>query len=390
MPHGHCYLWQPDTLWLNVGSDGLIAASYLAIPVVIYTFIRKRHAQVAYAGVALMFAAFILLCGATHLMEIWTVWHPIYRAAGALKLTTALVSFATLLTLIWIMPQALSLKTPRQLQDEVEARTRELNEVNAQLRSQIEARDAAERELRTNNLRLARSNRDLEQFAYVASHDLRAPLSGIDNAAKWLEDDLHDTLSAESRRILGLIRRRISRMETLLSDILAYSRAGATDGDVEETTLADILASIVETLSPPPQFSVRLDGHLPTFYTSKAQLEQVLRNLISNAIKHHHQPRGEVVVSAAKVGDRLEFSVRDDGPGIAPEFHAKIFQMFQTLRRRDEVEGSGVGLAIVKKLVEQHNGRISIFSGGDTKGSEFRFSWPTFISPNCPEGILDA
>jgi signal transduction histidine kinase len=106
-------------------------------------------------------------------------------------------------------------------------------------------------------------------------------------------------------------------------------------------------------------------------------LEQVLRNLVNNAVKHHDKQSGEVVLSAKRAGDFVEFVVRDDGPGILPEFHDKIFQLFQTLKRRDEVEGTGMGLAIVKKLVERQNCRITVHSQGNGTGTQFRFQWPT-------------
>jgi signal transduction histidine kinase len=260
---------------------------------------------------------------------------------------------------------------------QVQARTGELKEVNVQLRAEIAARDAAERELRTNNEQLSRSNRDLEEFAYVASHDLKAPLGGIDGAAKWLEEDLHDSLSGESRKILRLMRSRITRMEKLLDDLLTYSRAGRTDTQIGETNVAAIFDGILEVLGPPAHITVRVEGELPVITTAGAQLEQVLRNLINNAIKHHDKRIGEVVLSGRRVGNVVEFSVRDDGPGIAPQFHDKIFQLFQTLKRRDEVESSGMGLAVVKKLVEQQNSRITVHSRGDGTGSEFRFGWPT-------------
>jgi PAS domain S-box-containing protein len=147
MPHGHCFLWQPDTLWLNVGSDGLIAIAYFAIPVTIYSFTRQRKTQIRYSWVPMTFAAFILLCGATHLMEIWTVWNPVYRAAGALKLVTGLVSLATSLSLIWVLPRVMLLKTPLQLETEVHERTQDLLDANRQLRAQIAARDQAEQQL---------------------------------------------------------------------------------------------------------------------------------------------------------------------------------------------------------------------------------------------------
>jgi signal transduction histidine kinase len=271
--------------------------------------------------------------------------------------------------------QRMQLATER-IHSEVRARTDELKEVNIQLRAEIRARDAAERELTTKNQHLSRSNRDLEDFAYVASHDLKTPLTGINSAAQWLEEDLRGSLSDESRKILGLMRNRINRMDRLLDDLLTYSRAGRTDTAIGETNVAAIFERILEVLGPPAHITVRVEGELPVIVTASAQLEQVLRNLINNAIKHHDKPSGEVVLSAKCVADFVEFSVRDNGPGIAPQFHGKIFELFQTLKRADEVEGSGMGLAVVKKLVEQQNSCITIHSRGDGTGSEFRFSWP--------------
>ena len=239
----------------------------------------------------------------------------------------------------------------------------------------ITDRKLAELSLRDNNQRLTRSNRDLEDFAYIASHDLKTPLGGIKSAALWLEEDLHD-LSDESRKLLGLMRSRIDRMEKLLDDLLTYSRVGRTDTAVSENNVAVIFGRIIEVLVPPAHIIVRAEGELPAMVTASAQLEQVLRNLINNAIKHHDKQNGEVVLSARRAGDFVEFVVRDDGPGILPQFHGKIFQLFQTLKRRDEVEGSGMGLALVKKLVEQQNSCITVHSQGNGRGAEFRFHWP--------------
>ncbi|MGA9028452.1 MAG: PAS domain S-box protein [Steroidobacteraceae bacterium] len=239
----------------------------------------------------------------------------------------------------------------------------------------ITDRKISELSLRDNNEQLKRSNRDLEEFAYIASHDLKTPLHGIKSAALWLEQDLHD-LSDESRTLLELMQSRINRMEKLLDDLLTYSRVGRTETAAGETNLGDIFASIVEVLNPPAHMRVRAEGDLSVRVTASAQLEQVLRNLINNAIKHHDKPNGEVVLSAMRAGDFVDFVVRDDGPGILPQFHDKIFQLFQTLKRRDDVEGSGMGLALVKKLVEQQNCRISVDSLGNGAGAVFRFQWP--------------
>jgi signal transduction histidine kinase len=242
---------------------------------------------------------------------------------------------------------------------------------------QVMKRTEAELELRANNRQLTRSNQDLEDFAYVASHDLKAPLRGIDSAAKWLAEDLHDSLSEDTRKLLGLMRNRIDRMEKLLDDLLSYSRAGRADTTIKETDVADMIENIIEVLSPPPHITVRIQGELPVIVTASAQLEQVLRNLVNNAIKHHDKSKGGVVIAGTRKGDVVEFSVADDGPGISPEYHEKIFKLFQTLKRRDEVEGSGMGLAIVKKLVEQQNSTITVHSRGDGKGATFCFEWPT-------------
>ena len=243
----------------------------------------------------------------------------------------------------------------------------------------ITDRKLSELSLRDKNQLLERSNRDLEDFAYIASHDLRTPLSGIKSAALWLEEDEHD-LSGGSRKLLGLMRSRITRMEILLDDLLTFSRIGRTETVAGETNLADIYANIVEVLNPPSHIQVRVEGDLPVIIAASTQLEQVLRNLIDNAVKHHDKPRGHVVLSAKLAGAFVEFVVRDDGPGILPIFHEKIFELFQTLKRRDELESTGMGLAIVKKLIERQNCRITVHSQGDGTGTEFRFRWPASAS----------
>jgi signal transduction histidine kinase len=187
---------------------------------------------------------------------------------------------------------------------------------------------------------------------------------------------LHDSLSMETRKLLALMRNRIDRMEKLLDDLLGYSRAGRSDSTLNEINVGEMISNIIEMLSPPAHIAVRIQGELPVIVTASAQLEQVLRNLINNAIKHHDKQKGEVVISGDCGADAVVFLVRDDGPGIRPEYHEKIFKLFQTLKRRDEVEGSGMGLAIVKKLVEQQNGTVTVRSQGDGSGAEFCFEWP--------------
>src|SRR5262249_4378870 len=160
---------------------------------------------------------------------------------------------------------------------------------------------------------------------------------------------------------LDLMMLRITRMERLLDDLLTYSRVGRITHKPATIETGTLVREVIALLAPPPTFTVRVEN-LPALMTHKAPLEQVLLNLIGNAIKHHNRKDGLVEISAQDQGAFIEFSVHDDGPGIAPEFHEQVFQMFQTLRPRDEVEGSGMGLALVKKIVENQGGKTILES----------------------------
>ena len=223
---------------------------------------------------------------------------------------------------------------------------------------------------------LSLSNRDLEGFAYVASHDLKAPLRNIGDLAEWIEEDLGEELRGGSGENMTLLRGRVKRMENLLDDLLRYARAGKTGGEICPVDVKAIVDDIVGLLQRPDGITVRTVGDLPRFDTAREPLDQVLRNLISNSIKHHDRDNGLIEVSSTEGGECFTFSVSDDGPGIDPDFHEKVFQMFQTLRPRDEVEGSGMGLAMVRKLVERYGGKIQVVSEARVRGAEFKFDWP--------------
>ncbi|MEZ4728117.1 MAG: PAS domain-containing protein [Caldilineaceae bacterium] len=227
---------------------------------------------------------------------------------------------------------------------------------------------------------LVRSNRELDQFAYVASHDLKAPLRAIMNLANWVIEDAAPVLPPPSQEHLAKLRGRALRMERLLDDLLAYSRIGRRDGGVEEVQVAQLIQDIVELLTLPLGFRVLVQTGMPTIFTARAPLELVFRNLIGNALKHHHQPAaGEVRISAEEQGDFIRFCVHDNGPGIEPRYHERIFEIFQTLQPRDEVEGSGMGLAIVKKTVEVRGGGITVQSTVGN-GARFCFTWPQAVT----------
>lgn len=686
IPHGHCYLWKPPLVWLHVTSDTLTALAYYSIPITLFYFVNKRK-DLPFHGIFLLFCAFIVACGTTHIMEVWTLWHPTYWLSGAIKASTAAVSVLTALELIPVIPQALALPSPAQLEkanqelqiqiaerlkaekdlkkyqihleQRVAERTAELKASNRQMeellereqqaRAQAEAAtieiqryaerltlaleaakmgswdwdiitdeilwtphheiifgyepgqpkrsyqewqsrvhpedlpqveaamntaltnrqeldcqyrlllpngqlrwvdafgrasydlegrpvrmvgmvtDVTERKLAEESLRqseemarrqlaeieaiyatapiglcvldtefrfvrlneflahinglsvaehlgrkiqeilpelaklqepmfeqvlqsgqpvlnfevhgetlaeskterdwlvnyyplrgidgqvlginitvqeitdrklvekelqqraeelsqvntalaetmslLQERNQELAQFAYVVSHDLKAPLRAIANLSTWIEEDVGERLPEDNQQQLQLLRKRVYRMEALIDGLLQYSRVGRTQANVETFLVDDLLAEVIDSLAPPDTFTIKIEPGMERIVTKRLLLNQVFSNLISNAIKHHDRSDGIVKISMREYSDCYEFTVSDDGPGIDSRYHQQIFAIFQTLKSRDEQENTGVGLAIVKKIIETEGGSISIESKlGD--GTIFRFVWP--------------
>jgi PAS domain S-box-containing protein len=685
IPHGHCYLWKPGLVWLHLSADALITLAYYSIPLTLFYFVRKRP-DLPFNWIFLMFCTFIVACGTTHLMEVWTLWHPSYWLSGTLKATTAAVSVFTAIQLIPVVPKALALPSPAQLEQanqqlqtqiserlKVEAelkmyqtqleqrvaeRTAQLEASNQQMEALLareqEARQQAEIaklelqhytdrltlaldaanmgswdwELATNTIfwtpthemifgyepgkpersyqdwascvhpedlprveaaiqaalanheefdceyrlllpddtlrwvdalgrgyydadgqavrmtgvvqdittrkrfeeSLKRSeetarqqlieieaiyacapiglcvldrefrfirindflaeingipasdhigrtvhellpdlgevqqpyfqqvietgtpvpnievrgttpaqpdvervwlvsyyplmrtdgrvlginitaleitdrklaeqalqeraneltrvntilaqtttllknrNQELDQFAYVVSHDLKAPLRAISNLSEWIEEDLGDLLPEENKQQMQLMRKRVYRMEALINGLLDYSRAGRREVEVERVNVGELLAETIDSLAPPSTFTVNITPNLPTFRTKRLLLNQVFANLISNAVKHHDRPNGQIQIGYADRGEFHEFTVSDDGPGIDPQYHSKVFTIFQTLKARDDHENTGVGLSIVKKIVETEGGSIQLESALG-EGTTFRFTW---------------
>ena len=222
---------------------------------------------------------------------------------------------------------------------------------------------------------LEKRNRELDQFAYVASHDLKAPLRGVTTIVKWIEDELATELSPQLRTYLDQMKGRLSRLEDLINGLLAYARVGRTTQTHEAVDVRQLLTEVAE-LVVPPDFSLTLAPDLPTLAgTDRLSLQQVFTNLLSNAVKYHHRGVGLLAVSSRDLGDFYEFRVRDDGPGIAPEYHQKIFLLFQTLRDRHTAESTGIGLSIVQKIINEQQGIIRVESTVG-QGAAFIFTWP--------------
>lgn len=223
--------------------------------------------------------------------------------------------------------------------------------------------------------RLEQSNRELDQFAYVASHDLKAPLRGIANLAQWIEEDLGDQVTDESREHLKLLKGRVNRMDALIDGILTYSRAGRVRDKVEWVDVGALVLEAIELLAPPDGARLEIAPPMPKMVTERIPLQQVLMNLIGNALKYSGRADARIVIRAEDQDDFVHFSVADNGPGIPPQFHEKIWQIFQTLAPRDQVEGTGIGLSVVRKLVEYRGGSTWLESIPD-RGSTFHFTWP--------------
>ncbi|WP_019507700.1 PAS domain S-box protein [Pleurocapsa sp. PCC 7319] len=221
---------------------------------------------------------------------------------------------------------------------------------------------------------LKKRNRELDEFTYIVSHDLKAPLRAIRNLSEWIEEDLEDKLDDDIRQNLKLLKSRVGRMQMFIQSLLKYSRVGREQSPTEIVAVKDLLMDIIDSIAPPPKFAIAIDESMPTLNTQKIALEQVFSNLISNGIKHHHSQAGKIEISATETPQFYYFAVTDDGDGIALEHQERIFGIFQTLSSRDHNESSGIGLSIVKKIVESQGGTIELESQVG-KGTTFSFSW---------------
>ncbi|MFT4929941.1 MAG: signal transduction histidine kinase/type II secretory pathway pseudopilin PulG [Phenylobacterium sp.] len=246
-------------------------------------------------------------------------------------------------------------------------------------RTALALADEMTRELEEKTIHLEKSNHDLEQFSYVASHDLKSPLRGIDQLTTWISEDIDDKEQTEGH--LKLMRNRVHRMENLLDDLLTYARIGQEESKIQQIDSKEVIESLYDLMSPPTAFTLKLEGDFPVFDTSYVPFQLVFRNLINNAIKHHHSEDGTVTISVAQKNGLYEFKVQDDGPGISVQYHEKIFALFQTLKPRDEVEGSGMGLAIIKRMVGYLGTDIHVTSV-EGEGTCFTVTWPMTIDLN--------
>jgi two-component system sensor kinase FixL len=238
-----------------------------------------------------------------------------------------------------------------------------------------EEQQALVRQLEAANEQLARMNRELSEFAYIVSHDLKAPLRGIKSLADWIATDHADALDEEGREKLRLLLARVERMHGLIDGILQYSRIGRVTEEKEPVNLRELVPQIVDLLAVPENIQITICDDLPVVEIERTRITQVFQNLLSNAVKYMDKPQGRIAVTCHDDNGQWTFSISDNGPGIEEKYHEKIFQLFQTLSPRDQYESTGIGLTLVKKIVESYGGRIWVKSCPG-EGSTFFFTLP--------------
>ena len=226
----------------------------------------------------------------------------------------------------------------------------------------ITERKQAEQEREQLVEELTRSNDALDQFAHVASHDLRAPLRGIGNLASWIEEDLGDAVTDDARDKLAQMRGRVQHLDRMITSVLDFATAGRRKAMAEPIDVGRMLTEVIELLAPPPGLTISVDPAIPPLVAERAPLQQVLMNLLGNAVKYTQRPDAEIRVRAFEEGAFVHLTIADNGPGIAPADQERIWGLFQKASAPSKVEGTGIGLAVVKKLIESRGGKAWVES----------------------------
>ena len=238
-----------------------------------------------------------------------------------------------------------------------------------------EALKALNKELEATVEKLTKTNRELEDFAYVVSHDLKAPLRGIKTLTEWISADYADKIDENGAKQLNLLSNRADRMHNLIEGILEYSRIGRVKEEQVRVNLNELVPQVIDLIAPPANIAITVENQLPLLKFEPTRIAQVFQNLLSNAVKYMDKPQGQVRVGCVEDNGFWKFSVADNGPGIDQRHFERIFRMFQTLSPKDEFESTGVGLTVIKKIIEMYGGKIWVESEPG-QGSTFLFTYP--------------
>jgi signal transduction histidine kinase len=417
--------WSAFHGWLYILSDLTIGVSYCMIPLILSYFIyKKKNENIPFKSIILLFIVFILCCGLTHLIDAAIFWWPAYQLSALVRFITATFSLAAVLALIKIAPGIVELKSPAILEKMVEDRTHTLQLLNAQYQKEIEQRSNAEQKLkqlygeleakskgleeayqklyeREQNIlesdvriqqlnlnlekkveqrtaQLNASNQELEAFTYSVSHDLRAPLRAIDGYAKILEEDYNSRIDAHGKHLLAVITRNARYMGSLIDDLLEFSKTSRSELIKSRFNTEDEVKRIASNLMGlEKNRNVEIDIKvLEACCGDIAMLRQVWTNLISNALKYTRKTEAaKIEIGSFRLENEIQYYIQDNGIGFSMEYTDKLFGVFQRLHKKEEFEGTGVGLALVKSILDRHDGKIWV-EAAINKGATFHFSLP--------------
>jgi signal transduction histidine kinase len=345
LPHGHCYLWSPGVLWMNVVGDLLIAMAYFTIPFALL-YIARRRRDLSVDWLVVCFGVFVVACGLTYVMDVWNVWHAHYWLQGIVKLLTAAASIPTAILLWRFLPGILMLPSQRQLRDANES--------------------------------LARANRELEAFTASVSHDLRSPLTTIAGQAGLLELSLPDATD-EQRRRLSRIQGSVKQMSELIEALLVLSRISRQTLHreiVDVTALAESIVQDMRQKDPARNVEVVIQPNMAV-HGDRRLVGDLFQNLLSNAWKFTSKTaQARIEIGQSSGGSLATLYIRDNGAGFDMTYEQKLFKPFQRLHGTADFDGSGVGLATVARIVDRHGGRIWA-EGKPNEGAVFYFTLPT-------------
>ena len=377
MPHGMCYLWQPGVLWLNVVSDALITLAYFSIPFTLLYFVRKRR-DLQFNWMFVCFAIFIVACGATHLLEILVVWHPAYWLAGGVKALTAFASVPTAFLLVKLVPQALQLPSPRELELRVAERTQQLEAANRKLQ-------AAYEDLRQTQLSVLQQERlrALGQMASGVAHDINNALTP---AALYLQSLLEREpgITPEGREYVEIIQRAVEDVSHTVGRMREFSRSRDMQFVPTAIQLGRLIAQVV-TLTRARWFNMpqergvviqvetSVPAELPSILGSDSEIRDALTNLVLNAADAmpdggtlalrayavFGEPQSPATQGGSELPTHVRVDVADTGVGMDAETRRNCLEPFFTTKGE---RGTGLGLAMVYGTIQRHNGQIEIVS----------------------------
>jgi len=423
IPHGHCYLWRPELVYLNVIGDTAIGLSYYSIPITLIDFVRRRK-DLPFNWIFVLFSGFILSCGSGHLADIWTLWYPDYWLSTGIKVITAIVSLITAIALVSQIPKAMALLSPSQLR-----------EANIKLEAEILERQKAQESLEKSERLLAAYNLDLEHqikartteleiakqtaesahkaksdFLTNISHELRTPLNAVIGFTELMHTDSSNT--PQQKEILSIVSSSGQHLMSLINNVLNISRieAGADYSEISVVDIRELLLTVRSMLlltAKHKNINLHFDysADLPELIeTDRMKLKQILINLISNALKF--TTSGYVVISASLSPipqiatatsqslshsihrSQLVFTVKDTGIGIAATEIPHLFTSYNSSSRRSPDDSSGLGLYLSKKLIKSLGGNIEVSSELGI-GTTFKFDIPivnaSTIAPSSSE-----